>query len=66
VHGFIAQFKGIDINWAKAAKSTTKEKAHKDEVKVGARLAIVKKEQPWVVDSGRSLNYNEGPLQSQL
>jgi hypothetical protein len=35
-------------------------------VKVGARLATMKKEQPWVVDSGRSLDYNEKPLQSQL
>jgi hypothetical protein len=42
--GFIAQSKGIDINWAKAIEPTTKEKACKDEVKVGARLAIVKKE----------------------
>ncbi len=66
MHGFIAQSKGIDINWAKATKSTTKEKTHKDEVKVGARLATMKKEQPWVVNSGRSLDYNEGPLQSQL
>jgi len=44
VHGFIAQGKGVDINWAKAIDSTTKEKAHKDDAKGGGHSAIVKKE----------------------
>ncbi len=66
VCGFIATSKGKDINQAKVVESTTKEKACRDEVKAGARLTIVKIEQPWVVDSGKSLDYNERPLHSQL
>jgi hypothetical protein len=62
VYGFIAQSKAKDINWAKVVESTSKEKARKDEIKVGARLAIVKKEQPWVVHSDKSLDCNKKPL----
>jgi hypothetical protein len=62
VYGFIAQSKAKYINWAKVVESTSKEKACKDEVKVGARLAIMKKEQPWVVDSDKSLDCSKRPL----
>jgi hypothetical protein len=44
VCGFIAQSKGVDINWAKAIKSTTKEKARRDDAKGSGHLTIVKKE----------------------
>ncbi len=44
VRGFIAQGKNVDINWAKVAKSITKEKEHRDDAKGGGHLAIVKKE----------------------
>jgi hypothetical protein len=43
VHGFIAQGKGVDIIWAKAAKSTTEKKAHRDDAKGGGRLTTMKK-----------------------
>jgi len=43
VHGFIAQGKDVDIIWAKAAKSTTKKKAHRDDAKGGGRLTTMKK-----------------------
>jgi len=35
VHGYIAQCKGIPINWTKAAKSTTKEKTCRGEMSKG-------------------------------
>jgi hypothetical protein len=45
VQGFITKSKGIDMKWANATKSTTKEKAHKGKVKVNGRLGVVKREQ---------------------
>jgi hypothetical protein len=42
VQGFIVESKGIDINQAKAAKSTSKEKAPRDEVKSNGHLGVVK------------------------
>jgi hypothetical protein len=42
VQGFIVESKGIDINRAKAAKSTSKEKALRDEVKNNGHLGVVK------------------------
>jgi hypothetical protein len=43
VCGFIAQGKGVDINWVKATESTTKEEACRDDTKGGGRLTTVKK-----------------------
>jgi hypothetical protein len=45
VQGFIVGSKGIDINQAKAAKLTTKEKARKDQIKSNGRLGVVKRKQ---------------------
>ncbi len=45
MRGFIVESKSIDINWAKAPKSTAKEKAHRDEVKSNGRLGLMKREQ---------------------
>jgi hypothetical protein len=45
VRGFIAESKGININWAKVVESTTKEKASRDEVKGNGQLGVVKRKQ---------------------
>jgi hypothetical protein len=65
LHGFIAQGKGVNINWAKVAESTTKEKEHKDDAKGGGRLAIVKNEcASHPIDSGNIMDVIDGQLQS--
>jgi hypothetical protein len=61
VHGFIAQGKGIDINWAKAIDSITKEKARKNDAKGGGHLAIMKKElASHPTDSGNIMDIIDG------
>jgi hypothetical protein len=45
VRGFITKSKGININWAKVAKSTSKEKACRDEVKNNGCLGVMKRKQ---------------------
>jgi hypothetical protein len=45
VQGFIVESKGIDINHAKVAESTVKEKACRDEVKSNGHLGVVKRKQ---------------------
>jgi hypothetical protein len=59
VHGYITHTKSHPINWAKAVKSTSKEKAHKDIIKNG-RLGPIKKEHFMpCFDNGGSMNPNE-------
>jgi hypothetical protein len=61
VHGFIAQGKGVDINWAKATDSTTKEKACKNDAKGGGHLTIVKKERAsHLIDNGNIMDVIDG------
>ncbi len=63
VHGFIVQGKGIYINWAKAAESTTKEKARKDDAKGGGHLATTKKEGAFhPTNSGINMDVIDGQL----
>jgi hypothetical protein len=65
VHDFIAQGKGININWAKVAKSTTKEKEHRDGANGGGRLTIMKKECAFhPINSGSIMDVIDGQLQS--
>jgi hypothetical protein len=67
VHGFIAQRKGIDINWAKVVESTTKEKARRDDAKGGGHLATMKKERAFhPINSGSNMDVIVGQLRSQL
>jgi hypothetical protein len=63
VCGYIALCNDVEINWTKAAKSTAKEKAHRDEVNKG-RLITIKKER--MLESGDAMNPNEEGLQSYL
>jgi len=57
VCGFIAQGKGIDINWAKVVESTTKEKAHIDDAKGGGHLTTMKKERAsHPINSGNNMD----------
>lgn len=62
VHGYIAQCKGIPINWTKAAKSTTKEKTCRGEMSKGQ--TTTKKERS--SDSCDAMNPNAEGLWSYL
>jgi len=65
VCGFIAQGKGIDINWAKVAESTTKKKAHRNDAKGGGRLTTMKKKHAFhPIDNGSNMDVIDGQLQS--
>jgi len=67
VCGFIAQIKGIDINWTKAIESTIKKKARRDDAKGGGHLATMKKEHaPHPTNSGGIMDVIDGQLRSQL
>jgi hypothetical protein len=67
MHGFIAQGKGIDINWAKVVESTTKEKARRDDAKGGGHLTTMKKERAFhPINSGSNMDVIVGQLRSQL
>jgi hypothetical protein len=67
VQGFIVESKGININRAKVVKSTSKEKALRDEVKSNGRLGVVKIKQTINISkSGGSMIPNIKVKVSQL
>jgi hypothetical protein len=67
VHGFIAQGKGVDINWAKVVESITKEKVESDDAKGGGYLTTMKKECVFhPTNSGGSMDVIDGQLWSEL
>jgi hypothetical protein len=67
VRGFIVESKGININWAKANESKTKEKACRDEVKGNGLLGAMKRKQTInISNSGGNMIPNGKVRVSQL
>jgi hypothetical protein len=59
VRSYIAQTKNIEINWAEAITSITREKTHRDDVKNGQTI-YVKKEN---FDYATNIGGNMGPIE---
>jgi hypothetical protein len=66
VCGYVAQTKSIEINWAKAIESTTREKTRRDDVKSGQGINVKKEKTKIATYIGGSMGPIKDLIQSSL
>ncbi len=59
VQGYFAQTKNIEINWAKAAPSTVREKTRKDDVNNGCTIYVKKEKIDYATNTSGNMTHSQ-------